>query len=73
MVVELESDINESENPWDCRFARRFRNPTTFGFRFKLLSQAYNECSRLHYSPLVSTVVSTASVAWMWNVVYDTV
>lgn len=36
MVVELESDINESENPWDCRFAKRFRNPKTFGFRFKL-------------------------------------
>jgi len=36
MIVELESDINESENPWDCRFAKRFRNPKTFGFRFKL-------------------------------------
>jgi len=35
MKVKSESDVNESENPSDFRFARNWRNPTTFGFKLR--------------------------------------
>jgi len=36
MEVESESEVNESENSSDFRFAKNCLNPTTFGFGFKL-------------------------------------
>jgi len=34
--VESEFGVKESENPSDFRFAKKYRNLTTFGYEFEL-------------------------------------
>jgi len=45
--VESESDVNESENPADFGFAKKFQNLATFQFRFKLHYMPTYRCCRI--------------------------